>query len=550
MKEHPIKGKKKQESEFAAHRDIKPDIMPINQGLLLQDLTSYIGNQIPSNDTMQRHSNLLSTASPDVKMLITRQLQQTYGNRYVQRVFESIKAQAKLTVSAVKDPLELEANRVANTVMEMAAPTIPDKKVMEAEASAGRLVSQDHEEAQVKPMVSQVTPKEANHNPGERFEVADEIQEKIESRKGLGSPLSDEMQSFVETRFGADFSRVRVHNDEKAAGLNRELSARAFTHGNDIYLGEDKNNLDSTEGKRLMAHELTHVLQQNPQTSHIGKETGLSRQYVVKKGSNDGITHSGDLDFKAGTIEGMAPIQGELSREPETGSPSTPGSEETIVPQLGPGHDLSSYEEQASFAVGGLPAFRYNIPNVPVANGHIETPAASIDVALSIIGAISITFAHSTQNVSTDVDQLAFRAEATKAVNGLFTGIRINGLNSNNVSFGSVSGTEFVTYESRLIPPNTMAFRGQVRIVKNGLTPVGPVTLAGQPGFELRVTVTPHLEPMPVREVQPQHQESWFAEHEDEIAAITGLVLLGAAIILLAPETFGGSLALAGAAAL
>jgi hypothetical protein len=66
----------------------------------------------------------------------------------------------------------------------------------------------------------------------------------------------------MEPRFGADFSGVRVHTDRESAQMNRELSAQAFTHGRDIYMGEGKYNPGSDAGKRLLAHELTHVVQQ------------------------------------------------------------------------------------------------------------------------------------------------------------------------------------------------------------------------------------------------------------------------------------------------
>jgi hypothetical protein len=62
--------------------------------------------------------------------------------------------------------------------------------------------------------------------------------------------------------FHADFSNVNIHTDSEAVGMNRELQAQAFTHRNDIYFNAGKFNPDSADGKRLLAHELTHVLQQ------------------------------------------------------------------------------------------------------------------------------------------------------------------------------------------------------------------------------------------------------------------------------------------------
>jgi Domain of unknown function (DUF4157) len=68
----------------------------------------------------------------------------------------------------------------------------------------------------------------------------------------------------MEPRFGADFSGVRVHTDAGADGLNRSLSAKAFTTGRDIYFRQGEYNPGSSSGRSLLAHELTHVVQQNP----------------------------------------------------------------------------------------------------------------------------------------------------------------------------------------------------------------------------------------------------------------------------------------------
>jgi hypothetical protein len=62
--------------------------------------------------------------------------------------------------------------------------------------------------------------------------------------------------------FNADFSNVKIHTDGEAVGMNRELQAQAFTYGSDIYFNAGKFNTDTAAGKRLLAHELTHVVQQ------------------------------------------------------------------------------------------------------------------------------------------------------------------------------------------------------------------------------------------------------------------------------------------------
>lgn len=84
------------------------------------------------------------------------------------------------------------------------------------------------------------------------------LESQLSQTKGGGSPLSDDVRSFMESRFGTDFSQVRVHTDSSAIQMNQELRAQAFTHGSDIYFGSGK----APGNNDLTAHELTHVVQQ------------------------------------------------------------------------------------------------------------------------------------------------------------------------------------------------------------------------------------------------------------------------------------------------
>ncbi|MDH4322532.1 MAG: DUF4157 domain-containing protein [Betaproteobacteria bacterium] len=77
-----------------------------------------------------------------------------------------------------------------------------------------------------------------------------------------GAPLPPDVRRFMEPRLGADLSVVRVHTDERAAQLSRQLNARAFTVGNEVFFGRDRFRPETGEGRELIAHELTHTLQQ------------------------------------------------------------------------------------------------------------------------------------------------------------------------------------------------------------------------------------------------------------------------------------------------
>ncbi|MEM8899927.1 MAG: DUF4157 domain-containing protein [Bacteroidota bacterium] len=87
---------------------------------------------------------------------------------------------------------------------------------------------------------------------------------KLKKAKGKGKPLAKSLKKEMEAAIGANFEEVRIHTDEESAAMNQELKAQAFAHGKDIFFNEGKFNPESTKGKHLLAHELIHIIQQNP----------------------------------------------------------------------------------------------------------------------------------------------------------------------------------------------------------------------------------------------------------------------------------------------
>ncbi len=173
-----------------------------------------------------------------------------------------LRIQPKLTVGAIHDPLEHEADVVADQVMRMPEPHFIQRKCSQCE----------DEEAQRKPLVSFVQRKEAGSNQT----TSDLTHNRIRATRGGGSAMPADTKTFMESRFGTDFSGVRIHSGGYAAQLSGELNAQAFTVGNDIYFNNGKYSPDSSDGKRLLAHELTHTVQQGGQN-----EKQVSRKLSV-----------------------------------------------------------------------------------------------------------------------------------------------------------------------------------------------------------------------------------------------------------------------------
>jgi hypothetical protein len=90
-----------------------------------------------------------------------------------------------------------------------------------------------------------------------------QVETAIDKARGGGATLDSGVRAQMESSFGADFGGVRIHDNSQADSLNRSLSALAFTTGTDIFFRQGKYQPGSSDGRRLLAHELTHVVQQN-----------------------------------------------------------------------------------------------------------------------------------------------------------------------------------------------------------------------------------------------------------------------------------------------
>ena len=93
-------------------------------------------------------------------------------------------------------------------------------------------------------------------------QASGDLENRLNSSKGSGNPLPEDTRSSMESAFGTDFSGVKVHTDNSSVQMNQDLGAQAFTHGPDIYFNSGKYETGSTDGQKLLAHELTHVVQQ------------------------------------------------------------------------------------------------------------------------------------------------------------------------------------------------------------------------------------------------------------------------------------------------
>ncbi|MGD9250054.1 MAG: DUF4157 domain-containing protein [Desulfobacterales bacterium] len=203
----------------------------------------------------------------------------------IRQILRRPRLQAKLTVGAPNDAYEQEADQVADAVMRM-----PE------EALARQPLEEEEELVQTKPvdregccpdLQRQAEEEEEEllqpkRQGGEAVAAGPDLEQALAASRGGGRPLPEESRSFFEPRMGLDLSIVQVHTGAPAADLSRRVNARAFTLGADIYFGAGEFAPGSFEGKKLLAHELTHVVQQRSASA----ATSLQRDVLDAIGFN------------------------------------------------------------------------------------------------------------------------------------------------------------------------------------------------------------------------------------------------------------------------
>jgi hypothetical protein len=144
--------------------------------------------------------------------------------------------QSKLAISEPSDKSEQEADLVAEQVMQMQGTNENPKK-------EALNLSKDY--------------------PSKPIRLTPGLQVRIDSMRSGGQPLPESIRTFFEPRFGFDFSRVRVHASESASETARMLNARAFAINGNLAFGQGQYSPETNSGRKLLAHELTHIVQQS-----------------------------------------------------------------------------------------------------------------------------------------------------------------------------------------------------------------------------------------------------------------------------------------------
>ncbi|MFK7783510.1 MAG: DUF4157 domain-containing protein, partial [Crocinitomicaceae bacterium] len=179
--------------------------------------------------------------------------------------------QAKLSFGSSNDKFEQEADDTAdNVVQKLAAnPSAVGAQSEEENGNTSESKDQPISEISAKPLVSSSIQKsegeateDSENDEAQSEEIPENFQGGLSSSKGSGDALPEEVNDKMGKAFNADFSNVRVHTGASAVQLNRQIGAQAFANGRDIYFNKGKYSPNSKAGAHLLAHELTHTIQQ------------------------------------------------------------------------------------------------------------------------------------------------------------------------------------------------------------------------------------------------------------------------------------------------
>ena len=194
------------------------------------------------------------------------------------RVRKRTVIQTDLEVGKPGDKYEQEADAVAQRVMMQ--PSMDEEEAIQMEAAGEEEemiqmepAGEEEEMVQMAPSVQmkceycereeKIRRKPEIHRSGDGIQTASpDLANRIHSAKGGGRPLELGIQREMESKIGADFSSVNIHTGPASVQMNRELGAKAFTYKNHIFFNKGEYNPHSKQGKHLLAHELTHTIQQ------------------------------------------------------------------------------------------------------------------------------------------------------------------------------------------------------------------------------------------------------------------------------------------------
>lgn len=239
----------------------------------------------------QSSTNSLSSVTPGQVFSSRHQ----FGNIGVAQN-QATAVQAKLTMGTENDKYEQQADRVSDSVMRMSEETSLEQPD-ENNNSGQKQIQRKQKTESITPLIQRQNSlgKNSNQNniqsnatDSSLVKVSSLHENYINNSSGTGRPLSKQDRQFFEPRFDFNFSRVRIHDDAGAAKTSKNINAQAYTVGQNIFFGENKYQPATATGRHLLAHELTHTVQQSTSSSDQAVSSNLAT--IQRAPNNSGGT--------------------------------------------------------------------------------------------------------------------------------------------------------------------------------------------------------------------------------------------------------------------
>ncbi|RAJ06521.1 uncharacterized protein DUF4157 [Chitinophaga skermanii] len=178
----------------------------------------------------------------------------------VQKKDATKKEEEKPNLQKKDDPKKEEEKPGANVQKKDAPkkeeekPNLQKKEEQERKPAADEVIKEEDKDGKMPAVQKREAPNKADSH--------EQLGQRLEANKNGGAPLPPQVQQEMSQAIGADFSNVRIHDNAASKEMSQGIGAQAFTNGNNIYFDNGKYDTSSTQGKHLLAHELTHVVQQ------------------------------------------------------------------------------------------------------------------------------------------------------------------------------------------------------------------------------------------------------------------------------------------------
>ncbi|MCP4135207.1 MAG: DUF4157 domain-containing protein [bacterium] len=243
-------------------------------------------NSILKKDNRKKNLRRKSRSSSSPMVNYIMDLQRSVGNHAVEKLISSGALQPELIMRKIAETSSHDARAASESILRQKVPGVLEESnrahardviraklrvgaandtfEQEADRVAEQVVSMSHADVQKKPGNIDIRAKNSGSGSGS-FTVGAGVESGIRNMKGSGRSLAPSVAKYYGDRFGHNFSNVRVHSGPRASALAGAINARAFTAGSDIFFAGNEFSPASRTGKMLLAHELTHVIQQGKQ---------------------------------------------------------------------------------------------------------------------------------------------------------------------------------------------------------------------------------------------------------------------------------------------